>query len=155
MQTRLSHGILYIIHSWHCNSKLTAKEQQSGRPLQNFDITVITLLLLNLRNTSTCETLLIKNLLSIGPWVTVIQYIHPGWHRSQGILQTWLDPEFHPQSVYVEIFGTFATKVPKIKFFGAKSLFGGIEGLSVKTENWGPLAHQIDHHHNRRYHDFH
>ena len=35
-----------------------------------------------------------------------------GWHKSRGILQSWLNPEFYPQSACVEIFATFATKMP-------------------------------------------
>ena len=33
-------------------------------------------------------------------------------HKLRGILTSWLDPEFYPQSAYVEIFATFATKMP-------------------------------------------
>ena len=47
----------------------------------------------------------------------------PGQHKSRGILTSWLDPEFYPQIAYIEVFATFATKMPYIKFFGAKTFF--------------------------------
>ena len=33
-------------------------------------------------------------------------------HKLRGIVTSWLDPEFYPQSAYVEIFATFAPKTP-------------------------------------------
>ena len=34
-----------------------------------------------------------------------------GRHKLRGILTSWLDPEFYPQSAYVGIFATFANKM--------------------------------------------
>ena len=36
-------------------------------------------------------------------------YFRSGWHNLQGVLTSWLDPEFGPQNAYVEIHATFAT----------------------------------------------
>ena len=68
----------------------------------------------------------------------LIVYSIAGWHKLGGILKAWLVPEFYPQSAYVEILATFATKMPWIKFLGAKTLFWGIsEDWGLRIEDWG------------------
>ena len=46
------------------------------------------------------------------PWQQITDHnkAEAGWHKLRGIFQSWLDPEFYPQSAYVEIFATFVTK---------------------------------------------
>ena len=51
------------------------------------------------------------------PWTPVpghgeVIMLMTGWHKLGGILKVRLDLQFYPQSAYVEIFSSFATKMP-------------------------------------------
>ena len=67
--------------------------------------------------------------------------LDPGWHMLQGILQTWLDPEFYLQSGYFKIFATQGQ--PHSYYLRTASQVSSYEAVFLEDwgltiEDWGP-----------------